>query len=69
MYPHQTSQFVRTLKVALTITVTHLFVQGAPGARGFPGADGSAGPKVSLQKIKNILFKLAIKQKIGAKSA
>jgi len=29
-------------------------VQGAPGARGFPGADGSAGPKVGLQKIQNV---------------
>ncbi len=67
MYPHQTSQFVRILKVSLTITGTHFFVQGGPGARGFPGADGSAGPKVSPQKIQNILFKLAIKQKMCAK--
>lgn len=38
------------------MTITHLFVQGAPGARGFPGADGSAGPKVGLQKIQNVSY-------------
>lgn len=30
------------------------FVQGAPGGRGFPGADGGAGPKVRQKKHRNI---------------
>lgn len=38
-------------KAQLQILIQIFFLaQGAPGGRGFPGADGSAGPKVSLKK-------------------